>query len=366
MKRTLGLLLLVLAAASELRAQGDAGSMIAAARAQLEQFNTDSASALLERALAPTSGATTAERVRAYVLYGIAQLTAQNVASARQSFRRALQLNPAERVDSLEFLEPEQLLREFNAERAAVVLAVAPAAAPAVEPLKVDLGLPADTILAMLDGRLPITATPSRKARTVVAVAPADAPTAVLWTDTLPAGATGALGWALRARDGTLVQPGRYAVLATALDSAGGISQTVERVVAISRVPADTQPLPPALTSSSFAPETLHIRHGSPVGLLLGAGLGAAAAFLPGALGRPELNKGLASDGTAYVVAGSVTVAGLIGFLAGHRVEPLPENALKNAELRRQDASTRAAITAANARARDEAPIRVRLEGGGP
>jgi hypothetical protein len=359
------LLLLIGVSVPKLRAQSNVASLIAGARVQLEQFNTDSTSALLERALAPTSGATTAQRVRAYVLYGIAQLSARNPAGARQAFRRALQLNPAERVDSLEFLEPETLLREFNAERAAVV-AAAPAPAVAIERLTVQVALPADTTLAVTDGRLPISPLPSRKARATVAVAPADAPSAVLWADTLPAGASGSLGWSLRGRDGVLVPPGRYAVLVTAMDSAGGISQTVEKVVVVSRLPADTQVLAPPLAPSAFAPETLRLQHASPAAILLGVGLGAAAAFLPSALGRPELNQGLTGDGTAYAVAGSVTVAGLVGFLAGHRVQPLPENALKNAELRRQDAASRAAIITANAAAREAAPIRVRLEGSSP
>jgi len=363
-RRPLLALAVLLALAPRLAAQGDAGALIAAARTQLDQFNPDSASVLLERALTPNSGATTAQRVRAYVLYGIAQLTSRNATSARQAFRRALQLNPAERVDSLEFLEPENLLREFNAERAAVV---AVAAAPTGgERLAVQVALPSDTTLAVTDGRLPITAVPSRRARAIVAVAPADAPTSVLWTDTLPAGGTGALGWSLRSRDGTLVPPGRYAVLVTAMDSVGAVSQTIERVIVLSRAPVDTQAPPAPLEPSSFAPETLRIRHGSPTAILFGVGLGAAAAFLPSALGRPELNKGLAGDGTAYAVAGSVTVAGLVGFFAGHRVQPLPENALRNAELRRQDATNRAAIATANARARETAAVRVQLEGGGP
>ena len=321
MRRGLIALLLGLAGAPQLKAQGDVATLISAARTQLDQFNPDSASALLERALAPSLGATTAQRVRAYILYGIARLTAKDIASARQALRRALQLSPTERVDSLEFLEPEFLLREFNSERAAIV---------------------------------------------IVTVAPADAPTAVLWDDTLPAGASGSLGWGLRSRDGALVPPGRYAVLVTAMDSAGGISQTIERVVVVSRVSADTQALPPPLAPAAFAPETLQIRRGSPAAILLGVGLGAAAAFLPSALGRPELNKGLAGDGTAYVVAGGATVAGLVGFLAGHRVRPLPENALRNAELRRRDALSRVQIAAANAQARESAPVRVRLEGGAP
>jgi hypothetical protein len=65
-------------------------------------------------------------------------------------------------------------------------------------------------------------------------------------------------------------------------------------------------------------------------------------------------------------VAASVTVAGLAGFLGGHRVRPMPENALLNAELRRRDEESRTAIQAANALARESAPVRVQLEGAGP
>ena len=362
-------LLLVAVHAQGVRAQGDVATLIAAARSHLDQFNPDSASALLERALAPNSGASREQRVRAYVLYGIAQLTVKNVSSARLAFRQALQLNPSERVDSLEFLEPENLLREFNSERIALAPVREAQVAPvvALSPLTVQLALPLDTTLLTTDGRLPIIPTPSRRARAVVAVASAAAPTVVLWADTLPAGVAGALGWNLRGRDGAVVSPGRYTVSATAVDSAGGVSAKVTRYVLVARAAPDTQRLPPPLAPSAFLPEASVTRHRTATGLLLGAGLGAAAAILPSVLGRPELNKGLGSDGTAYLVAGSVTVAGVIAFVtgAGER-HPLPENVQRNAALRQQDAANRAAIVAANARAREAAPLRVRLEGGTP
>ena len=78
----------------------------------------------------------------------------------------------------------------------------------------------------------------------------------------------------------------------------------------------------------------------------------------------------MASATRAFViglpVAASVTMAGLAGFLGGHRVQPIPENALRNEELRQRDEANRAAIRAANARAQESAPVRVRLEGAGP
>ena len=61
-----------------------------------------------------------------------------------------------------------------------------------------------------------------------------------------------------------------------------------------------------------------------------------------------------------------MALAGLVGFLAGHRVRYSPENARRNAELRHNDAATRASVMAANAQVRENAPIRVRVEGSGP
>jgi hypothetical protein len=366
----IGVLLAMVAAAAAprvTRAQGEVGTLLSQARAQLEQFNTDSATALLERALAREAGATSAQQVRANVLYGIAQLSRGNPTAARRAFRLALQLNPAERVDSLEFLEPENLLREFNAERQAVAPAAAPAAAaPAVARLTVQVDAPADTALAVRDERLPIVPRPSRRAAASVVVGPADAPTIVLWADTLRAGASGALGWNLRDRSGDLVPAGRYALRATAMDSAGEVSPTIERVLVVTRAEPDTQPLPPALTQAAFEPETLRLKHAAPTVLLVGAGLGAAAALVPEALARGELNEGRQKDGTQLVIAGSVAVAGIVGFLAGHRVQPVPEATRRNAELRQRDAANRQTIVRANAEARANAPLRVRLEGSGP
>jgi len=206
---------------------------------------------------------------------------------------------------------------------------------------------------------------PSRRALAVVTAGPAEAPAVVLWRDTLPAGRVGALSWNLRDAKGALVTPGRYTVRVRAVDSAGSVSPTAVRVLIVSRLSADTQPLPPPLASSAFAPERVQTGQRSVSSLLIGVGLGAAAALLPSVLGRTELNQGLAGDATAYVVAGSVTVAGLVGFLAGRRTVYVPENAQRNAQLRQSDAAARAAIVQANAAARQRALVRVRLEVGG-
>jgi len=359
---TLVLLLAALGAGTAL-AQNPA-ELIAQARAKFDEFQPESAQVLLERVLSPNSGATSTQMVRAWVLYGIAQLWRDNAAGARQAFRQALQRNPTLRVDSLDFLH-ENLLREFNAERV-VVAAPAPAApaAPVVARLTVAVDVPLDTTLAVEGNLLPVTPRPSRRARGVVTVSPADAPTVILWGDTLPAGATGALGWNLRGRDGALVAPGRYALHVSAVDSSGEESAPVQRIVAVERLPADTTPIPPPLTGADFRPETLRTRGGSIGSVMVGGVLAAAAAALPTALGRTELNRGLSGDGTAYVAAGALAVAGVVGLLTGQQARYSPENTQYNEELLVAHGQERQRIVAANAAALARAPVRVRLEAG--
>jgi hypothetical protein len=357
------MLLLALGAGAASAQQGPA-QLIAQARAKFDEFQPESAQVLLERVLSPNSGASPSQQVRAWVLYGIAQLWRENAPGARQAFRQALQREPALRVDTLDFLH-ENLLATFNAERVLVApaAAVPGPAAPVVARLTVSVDVPRDTTLAAEGNLLPIMPRPSRRARGIVTVSPADAPTVILWGDTLPAGASGALGWTLRGRDGALVEPGRYALHVSAVDSTGEESAPIQRIVTVERMLADTQAVPPPLTASAFRPDTIRTRGGSVTSVLVGAGFAAAAAILPTALGRTEINSGLSGDGTAYVAAGSVALAGLIGFLAGERVQYVPENVQYNEELRQQDAEARTRITAANALARERAPVRVRIEG---
>jgi hypothetical protein len=90
-------------------AQTPAGTLIAAARAQLDGLNPDSAGKLLLRALDPRAGASVQERVRAFVLYGVAELSGGHQDAAQAAFREALALDPALRVDSLADLHSDLL-----------------------------------------------------------------------------------------------------------------------------------------------------------------------------------------------------------------------------------------------------------------
>lgn len=363
-------LVLLLSLTGISRAIAQAAPLIREARTQLDLLNGDSAAPLLERALRAEPSAD--ERVRALYLYGIALLLKERAdrPMAQEVFRQAIRLSPSLRIDSLNVFGDE-VVQEFQVALQAVALAApTPAApgpaAPPVERLVVTVDLPRDSTLAAEGGFLPISPKPSRPALVVVTVTPADAPTVSIWGDTIPAGATGALGWNLRGRDGVVVPSGRYVLHVSAVDSAGGESTPTQRILTVERVPVDTQVLPGPLAPSAFEPETQSVKRASPSVLLVGAALGAAAALLPEVLARTELNDGRSRDATGLVIAGSVTLAGIVGFLAGHHEQLVPEAARRNAERRQSDVANRQAITSANAEARANAPVRVRLEASGP
>jgi hypothetical protein len=356
-------LALVFAAVARVARGQSAAQLIADARQQIDNLNWDSASVVLQRALQRRPSE--AERVRVFTLLGITQLSRDDRVGARSAFEQALRLDASLRVDTLAELHTDVRL-VFGEARAALGITDAPRAAPAAAPFAVGVDVPADTTLPAIGGRLRIVTRPSYRARVVVAISAADAPTVLFWSDTATVGGVGTRAWDLRVRDGSLVAPGRYSLRATATDSIGQVAPTIERILVISRIATDTTPLPAPLAESAFAPESRRLALGSPSGLLVGLLFGAAAAFLPSGLGRTELDGRASSDETALAVGGTIAVAGVVAFLAGHRVQSIPENIQRNRELRERDAATRAAIVHANARAVQSAPVRVRLEGAAP
>jgi opacity protein-like surface antigen len=91
-------------------------ALISEARRQLDELNPDSAGGILVRVLDPSTGANRAERVRALVLLGIAELMMSDPDKARLNFQQALALDPRLRVDSLADLQTF-LLTTFDAAR---------------------------------------------------------------------------------------------------------------------------------------------------------------------------------------------------------------------------------------------------------
>jgi hypothetical protein len=353
--------LLALAVCASARAQTtEAGRLIAAARAQLDEANVDSAAALLGLALDPGRGATGEEQTRAWMYYALVQIIRENMPSARDAIRQALRRNGQLRVDSLSYFH-DALVREFETERAAMGLVVAPAAA-APAALAVQIDSPGDTAVPADSGRYRIQTTPNRPARVITQLYPADVPGNILWADTQAVQGVATRAWNLRDRSGALVAPGRYTLAVLAIDSLNQISPTIARFLVVERVSVDTAPHPPPLTASAFQPETLRLRRGSPAVLAVGLGVGLMAAAMPTALGNADLNSGRAGDGTSMAVAAVASVAGVMGYVSGQRVRYSAENARANAALRQRHEEQRTAVIRQNRATIDNAPVRVRVE----
>ena len=61
-------------------------------------------------------------------------------------------------------------------------------------------------------------------------------------------------------------------------------------------------------------------------------------------------------------MAGSVTVAAAVGYFAGHRTRSVPENVLRNSEVRAQYQRDLDAAIAENAQRRENAGVRFRFD----
>ena len=351
-------------------AQGRVAQRLAAAKQHLVDLRVDSAGLVLQAVLDTASGASAAERSWAFSLMALVRLEATDRSGAQTMFRQALRADGRLPLDSVGVLrelqsEAEGVLQETRRLYPPEGVVVAQPGTPRA-PLAVRFEMPAETTLAASDGRLPIVLAPSRRARAVVTLARADAPGAILWrSDTSAAGATGPVFWPVRGGDGRAVAAGRYLFAVSVFDEANEQARA-EWTVTVERAEADTQAVPEAVRPEELRPETVQVRRRAPAGLVLGAGLGAAAFMLPQLVGRTVVTSGTARDGTAAVAAGAAVVAGIVGFAGGRQAVAVPENVTFNAELRTQRASQVEEAQAANARAREQAPVRVRLERSGP
>ncbi len=325
-------------------------NLVEAARAQIEQLNPDSAFRLLARALGPEERLAGPERVRAFTLLGITELLRGNRGAARQSFEQALRLDPVLRVDSL---------GDLHGDARIVFAEVRTALAPVRAPFVIALDLPSDTTLPAGAGRLRLDVRPSARARVVLSV---ETPTVVLWSDTQTVDISGRVLWDLATTDGPPIADGRYLLRVTGTDlEFGQAAPLIERPLVVARTGVDTlDPVPP-FDESVLLPETLRLPRASASRLVVAGLLGAGAALAPGLLGAGDIARG--GNARATMVAGVVSLAGIVGFLSGHRTRPLPENVDYNRELRERDAQLRATVAAENARRLAVAPIRVRVEG---
>ena len=354
-----GLLLVATLGPQSARAQTEASRLIQQAREEIDALNVDSAFAILERALrrAPTA----AERVRAFALLGITQLSRDDRVGARSAFEQALRLDATLRVDSLAELHTD-VRAVFGEVRIALGITDARRdASVASSGLSVAVEIPVDTTVPAIGGLLRVTTQPNFDARVLLSVRAVDTPGPLLWADTSESSGAATSTWNLRGPDGEIVAPGRYVLRVSASDSVGRSSPAVDRLLVVDRSPVDTLDSPAPL--GPMAPESVHLIRGSPLSLAAGLVVALSAVALPSVLGNAELQSG-ASYPSSIAVGAVVGAASVVGFVRGSRVRQLPGNVLLNSQTREQDAAERRRIELENVRRREAAPIRVQVEGG--
>ena len=294
-----------------------------------QDLDFDTAARLLRRALTPplVSGLGDAERARALAYLGAAEHYRQRQDSAIAVFRRLVLLAPRHRPDTLIF--PPEVTRVYDdVRRRTPVVAVR---------------VPADTAFSVGEGgRLVAWLYPSTPHKVTVAISREDGrPLATVFTGQI--GDSLDVRWNGRDSAGALATGDRL-WLTVASEVPGGGAKDPARLV---RVPLhvelegpDTLAHPPALGAKQLLPERADRRSGL---RLLGGGalLGAAAVALPAILAPGER-----ASGTRYVVAGALSVGGLVGYLSRRAGTPLPENAAINktrrdAWRRQEDSVTR-------------------------
>jgi hypothetical protein len=301
-------------APASVRAQDSTGAdaALASGLRHYQILEYDSASIYLRRALAGVAGdtVTSSGRTRGLTYLGAAEFFRGRRDSAFAAFRRLVVHNPRARPDPLVFPPEVTTIYDFAREATKVIAADIPR--------DTSIRLGADRFRAMLHASSfhQIIVTLEREdgftVRTLYA-GPISDTLPVFWTgeDTI-----------FLANDS-----GRLVFTVTSLTNAGRQARVMRLPLDLVLGPQDTLPTPPQLPDSLFLPEretTAGFR-----GLLRGAGVGAAVAVLPGLV-----SGGTAPSGSRYIVAGGLSLAGLIAFLKHRPGRPIPDNISANQALR--------------------------------
>lgn len=273
----------------------------------------DSAIVYLRRALTGAGGDTLGDagRTRALSYMAAAQLFRGRRDSAYAVFRRLVVLDPRARPDPLIFPPEVTTIYDFAREATKVVRVEAPR--------DTSIRLGADRFRARLFA--------SSFHQVIVALEREDGFT----IKTLYAGAISDTLQVFWTGEDTLYlanDSGRLVFSVTSLTSAGRQGRVVRLPLDLVLGPQDTLPSPPPLPDSLFLPEKESAGKGLGA-LVRGAGVGVAVALLPGLVAGGD-----APSGSRYVVAGGLSLAGLVGFLKHRPGRPLIDNIATNQSLR--------------------------------
>jgi tetratricopeptide (TPR) repeat protein len=287
-------------------------SAVASGVRHYRQLEYDSAAITLRRALAaaPADSMSAVVRIRALTYLGAAELFRGRRDSAFAAFRRLVMLDPRAHPDPLVFPPEVTTIYDFAREATKVVMAV-------VRDTSIRLG--ADRFRAQLFASSfhQIIATLEREdgftVRTLYA-GPISDTLQVFWTgeDTI-----------FLANDS-----GRLVFSVTSLTNVGRQSRVLRVPMDLVLGPQDTLPTPPPLPDSLFLRESESAARGFR-SLVRGAGAGVLVGLLPGLVAG-----GTTPSGSRYVVAGGLTLAGIVAFIKHRPGKALPDNRAANQALR--------------------------------
>lgn len=280
----------------------------------------DEAEELLRDAVVSNSRASSpcaTESARALTYLGAIHWLSENPDSAAESFARAVVQAPRFRPDGFEF--PPDITEAFDRVRAAT-----PSVAVTLPDL-IEIGPRGSSSLSAL-----LTASTQHQV-TVSVRGPSEAPVRVLYRGPVQAEGRGTfVEWDGRDANGDFVPSGDYTFDVVSLDRE---SQPLRTVVIALSVESDAPERTVPLETSSFVRPNSGGGGGNVWKAIAVGGVG----LVGGALiaGIPPVIDGLPQSDARYVVAGSVSLAGIIGFfqqLRGDGTEPAPVVPVRAAE----------------------------------
>lgn len=297
-----------------------------------QDLEFDAAAGFLRRALDPSliqeltdPGAARVLNARALTYLGATEVFRSNADSARATFGQLIRLDTRYRPDQLVF--PPEVVNVYDAVRR--------------ETKVVTINVPERTRLHMGDDLFSLRLYASSFHETAVDIRDQDS-IRVRELYSGPIVDSLELDWDGRDSERVVVQSGRYDLWISSRDSDRRVVRVVRIPLTVDVESPDTLLHPSAPTESVLLPEQ-HTRGPGMEALAGGVLIGAAVAVLPGAL---------SSDtdlmGTRFVVAGTISIAGLATFLKLRPGKPIPANIEANSVLLRGWQDSVATVVAEN------------------
>jgi hypothetical protein len=301
-----------------------------------QSLDFEQAAALLRRDFAAAAIVPSRESARGLFYLGAADLFRGRRDSAVAVFRRLVRLDPRYRPDRLLF--PPEVTGEFDSVR--------------IETRAALVVVPRDTTIVPRVGALGLWVVGSAFQNVDVTLRYEDgAPFRVLYAG--PMGDSLRLQWDGLDAAGQVPSVGRVVLRVASRAPTGELAGIVQLPINLRVIRPDTLAWPPPPADSLLLPERASNR---PAVRALGGGLllSAAVAALPAVVG------GNPPSGPRLAVAGTVGLAGALGYLLHRPGQPVPANIRANRALRERWQQRVAAVKVGNERRRNDVQLAVR------